>query len=144
MHGLISSMSKPFHLAIPVNDLGLAANFYENVLGCTRGREDSHWIDFNLYGHQLVCHLVEWEAPKNLNLVDGDDVPVPHFGVILDFNEFDLLVKRLKQADQNFIIEPRVRFEGQQGEQRTMFLKDPSNNAIEFKAFASLDSLFKS
>jgi uncharacterized protein len=137
-------MSNPFHLAIPVHDLSTAANFYENIIGCSRGREDDHWIDFDLYGHQLVCHLVKSISPSSDNPVDGDEVPVPHFGVILSFNDFDSLVGRLKNINQEFLIEPKVRFKDTPGEQRTMFLKDPSNNAIEFKAFASLDNLFKS
>jgi uncharacterized protein len=137
-------MSNPFHLAIPVHDLSAAANFYENIIGCSRGREDDHWIDFDLYGHQLVCHLVKNILPSSDNPVDGDEVPVPHFGVILSFNDFDSLVGRLKNINQEFLIEPKVRFKDKPGEQRTMFLKDPSNNAIEFKAFASLDNLFKS
>jgi hypothetical protein len=137
-------MRNPFHLAIPVHDLNAATDFYENMIGCSRGREDDHWIDFNLYGHQLVCHLVQNISPSSANPVDGDQVPVPHFGVILSFNDFDSLVGRLKTMNQEFLIEPKVRFKDKPGEQRTMFLKDPSNNAIEFKAFASLDNLFKS
>tara|TARA_B110001454_G_C12558293_1_gene366515 strand:- start:253 stop:666 length:414 start_codon:yes stop_codon:yes gene_type:complete len=136
-------MRNPFHLAIPVHDLNAAIDFYENMIGCSRGREDDHWIDFNLYGHQLVCHLVKKILPSSATPVDGDQVPVPHFGVILTFDDFDNLVDRLKTMNQEFLIEPRVRFKGKPGEQRTMFLKDPSNNAIEFKAFASLDNLFK-
>ena len=136
-------MIKPFHLAIPVIDLAKAATFYESVLGCSRGREDVHWIDFNLYGHQLVCHLSNSASPQINNSVDGDNIPVPHFGVILDFQEFDALTERLKKNNQEFIVEPRTRFKGEAGEQRTMFICDPSNNAIEFKAFANLDTLFK-
>ena len=137
-------MIKPFHLAIPVLDLAEATYFYESILGCSRGREDDHWIDFNLYGHQLVCHLSTEDSKKINNSVDGDSIPVPHFGVILDFQEFDFLAARLKESKQKFIVEPRTRFKGESGEQRTMFITDPSNNAIEFKAFADLDSLFKS
>ena len=137
-------MKNPFHLAIPVNDLVKAADFYENMLGCQRGRESDSWIDFNLFGHQLVCHFVEEANRVNTNPVDGDEVPVPHFGVILSFNQFDELVRQLKQKNHIFIIEPKIRFAGQPGEQRTMFLKDPSGNALEFKAFKNLDSLFTS
>jgi len=137
-------MTHPFHLAIPVTNLADATNFYESVLGCSRGREDEHWIDFNLYGHQLVCHLSEASSPTIQNTVDGDSIPVPHFGVILNFEEFDSLAARLTESNQQFIVEPRTRFAGQAGEQRTMFLLDPSGNAIEFKAFARLDSLFES
>tara|TARA_Y100000768_G_scaffold193335_1_gene145018 strand:- start:832 stop:1245 length:414 start_codon:yes stop_codon:yes gene_type:complete len=135
-------MKNPFHLAIPVNDLVTAAEFYENTLGCQRGRSSDSWIDFNLFGHQLVCHFVEEINRVNTNPVDGDEVPVPHFGVILSFNQFDTLVKKLKNKNQIFIIEPKVRFADQPGEQRTMFLKDPSGNALEFKAFKNLDNLF--
>jgi hypothetical protein len=137
-------MKNPFHLAIPVNDLLKAADFYENILGCQRGRASDSWIDFNLFGHQLVCHFVEEANRVNTNPVDGDEVPVPHFGVILSFDQFDELVRQLKQKNHIFIIEPKIRFAGQPGEQRTMFLKDPSGNALEFKAFKNLDSLFTS
>ncbi|MDA7851742.1 VOC family protein [Gammaproteobacteria bacterium] len=137
-------MPHPFHLAIPVTNLADATIFYETILGCSRGREDEHWIDFNLYGHQLVCHLSPDKAPTINNSVDGDSVPVPHFGVILNFKEFDGLAMRLKNLNQPFVLEPRTRFAGEPGEQRTMFLLDPSGNAIEFKAFANLDNLFKS
>lgn len=136
-------MIKPFHLAIPVLDLDESTHFYESILGCTRGRQDNHWIDFNLYGHQLVCHLSNAASAQISNSVDGDNIPVPHFGVILDFQEFDALAERLRKNNQEFIVEPRTRFKGEAGEQRTMFICDPSNNAIEFKAFANLDTLFK-
>ena len=137
-------MKNPFHLAIPVNDLVKATDFYENMLGCQRGRESDSWIDFNLFGHQLVCHFVEEANRLNTNPVDGDEVPVPHFGVILSFDQFDELVRQLKQKNHIFTIEPKIRFAGQPGEQRIMFLKDPSGNALEFKAFKNLDSLFTS
>jgi extradiol dioxygenase family protein len=137
-------MIKPFHIAIPVRNLEESIEFYESILGCSRGREDEHWIDFNLYGHQLVCHLSDSSATQMNNQVDVDNIPVPHFGVILDFQEFDSLTDRLKKNKQEFIVEPRTRFKGEPGEQRTMFICDPSNNAIEFKAFANIDSLFKS
>ena len=137
-------MIKPFHIAIPVRNLEESIEFYESILGCSRGREDEDWIDFNLYGHQLVCHLSDSTAIQMNNSVDGDNIPVPHFGVILDFQEFDSLTDRLKKNKQEFIVEPRTRFKGEPGEQRTMFICDPSNNAIEFKAFANIDSLFKS
>jgi len=137
-------MRNPFHLAIPVNDLAKAADFYENILGCDRGRESDSWIDFNLFGHQLVCHYVKEANIKNINPVDGDAVPVPHFGVILDFDQFDSLADKLKSKKQSFIIEPKIRFAGMLGEQRTMFLQDPCGNALEFKAFKSLNSIFVS
>ena len=131
-------------LAIPVNDLAKAADFYENILGCDRGRESDSWIDFNLFGHQLVCHYVQESNIKNINPVDGDAVPVPHFGVILDFDQFDSLADKLKSKKQSFIIEPKIRFAGKPGEQRTMFLQDPCGNALEFKAFKSLNGIFES
>jgi|TARA_B100001093_G_scaffold271465_1_gene259437 extradiol dioxygenase family protein len=137
-------MKNPFHLAIPVNDLAKAADFYENILGCDRGRESDSWIDFNLFGHQLVCHYVQESNIKNINPVDGDAVPVPHFGVILDFDQFDSLADKLKSKKQSFIIEPKIRFAGKPGEQRTMFLQDPCGNALEFKAFKSLNGIFES
>lgn len=137
-------MKNPFHLAIPVNDLVTATDFYENTLGCQRGRESDSWIDFNLFGHQLVCHAVQEVNRANTNPVDGDDVPVPHFGVILSFKQFNALAQQLKKKNQIFIIEPKIRFADQPGEQRTMFLIDPSGNALEFKAFKNLDSLFSS
>ena len=135
-------MKNPFHLAIPVHDLAKAIDFYEDMLGCKRGRATDSWIDFNLFGHQLVCHYVKKIHTENTNPVDGDDVPVPHFGVILSFDQFDILAEHLKNKNQSFVIEPKIRFLGQPGEQRTMFLKDPSGNALEFKAFKNLDSLF--
>lgn len=137
-------MKNPFHLAIPVNDLAKAVDFYENILGCDRGRESDSWIDFNLFGHQLVCHYVQGSNIKNINPVDGDAVPVPHFGVILDFDQFDSLANKLKSKKQSFIIEPKIRFAGKPGEQRTMFLQDPCGNALEFKAFKSLNGIFES
>ena len=136
-------MRNPFHLAIPVNDLAKAADFYENTLGCDRGRESESWIDFDLFGHQLVCHFVVTSSQEHLNSVDGDNIPVPHFGVILNFDQFDLIAEKLKEKNQTFVVEPKIRFAGQSGEQRTMFLQDPSGNAIEFKAFKDLDDLFK-
>jgi extradiol dioxygenase family protein len=136
-------MMNPFHLAIPVNDLIKTTYFYQNVLGCQRGRSSNSWIDFNLFGHQLVCHYVENAHTESTNPVDGDEVPVPHFGVILSFDQFDDLLHQLQKKEQTFVIEPKIRFAGQPGEQRTMFLKDPSGNALEFKAFKNLDSLFR-
>tara|TARA_Y100000996_G_C22513479_1_gene639437 strand:+ start:1091 stop:1504 length:414 start_codon:yes stop_codon:yes gene_type:complete len=135
-------MKNPFHLAIPVHDLIKANNFYQNILGCERGRSSESWIDFNLFGHQLVCHHSKNMHKEITNPVDGDIVPVPHFGVILNFEQFDQLAENLKNKKQSFIIEPRTRFAGKPGEQRTMFLKDPSGNALEFKAFKNLNNLF--
>ena len=109
-------MSNPFHLAIPVNDLAKAADFYENILGCDRGRESESWIDFDLFGHQLVCHFVVTSSQEHLNSVDGDNIPVPHFGVILNFDQFDLIAEKLKEKNQTFVVEPKIRFAGQPGE----------------------------
>ena len=134
----------PFHLAIPVHDLEKSRDFYKNILGCDEGRSSDHWVDFNLFGHQLVCHYVQESNIKNINPVDGDAVPVPHFGVILDFDQFDSLAHKLKSKKQSFIIDPKIRFAGKPGEQRTMFLQDPCGNAFEFKAFKSLNSIFES
>ena len=137
-------MKNPFHLAIPVDNLIKAAHFYENILGCVRGRSSDSWVDFNLFGHQVVCHEVKAQDRLKMKPVDGDDIPVPHFGVILNFVEFDELVEKLQKSSHQFFIEPKIRFAGKKGEQRIMFLKDPSGNALEFKAFKSLDQLFES
>ena len=131
-----------FHLAIPVLDLVAAKDFYINVLGCSKGRSSTKWIDFNFYGHQLVCHEVKESINKNMNDVDGNNVPVPHFGIILDWNEFHSLSTDLQSKNINFIIEPTIRFKGKVGEQAIMFLKDPSDNAIEFKSFKNNDEVF--
>lgn len=135
-------MPNPFHLAIPVHDLPAARAFYGGVLGCAQGRSSAQWIDFNLYGHQLVCHLLDnsetARAPAS-NPVDGHAVPVPHFGVVLDRADWDTLVERLRSAGMRFVIEPHLRFAGQSGEQATMFLLDPSGNALEFKSFADIE-----
>ncbi len=127
-----------FHLAFPVDDLDAAATFYGEVLGCPQGRRDDRWIDFDLYGHQIVAHLDDRPGggPRAHNPVDGDDVPVPHFGVVLETDAWEALAQRLTTAGVEFVIEPRIRFEGRAGEQRTMFLLDPSGNALEFKSFA--------
>ena len=132
-----------FHLAIPVSDLETANDFYINVLGCSKGRSSSKWIDFNFYGHQLVCHEVKKSVNKDSNDVDGNNIPVPHFGIILEWNQFQKLSADLQSKNINFIIEPTIRFKGQVGEQAIMFLKDPSNNAIEFKSFRNNDEIFK-
>lgn len=133
---------QPFHLAIPVQDLAAARAFYGGLLGCPEGRSSDHWIDFNLYGHQLVVHEAAGAGVRATNPVDGDDVPVPHFGVVLSMADWHALADRLRAAGQRFIIEPHIRFEGQPGEQATMFFLDPSGNALEFKAFADLKMLF--
>ena len=132
-----------FHLAIPVSDLDSANDFYINVLGCSKGRSSSKWIDFNFYGHQLVCHEVKELINKNSNDVDGNNIPVPHFGIILDWDQFHKLSADLQLKNINFIIEPTIRFKGKVGEQAIMFLHDPSGNAIEFKSFKNEEDIFK-
>ena len=130
----------PFHLAIPVRDLASARAFYGGVLGCPEGRSSTDWVDFDFFGHQLVCHAVESDGagrPAH-NPVDGHDVPVPHFGMVLEMPDWEALAARLKLAGTTFVIEPHVRFPGQPGEQATMFLTDPSGNALEFKAFRDI------
>jgi extradiol dioxygenase family protein len=133
----------PFHIAFPVDDLDAARHFYGAILGCPEGRSDTDWIDFNLYGHQIVAHRVDTpRAAAEHNPVDGHAVPVPHFGVVLPPAEWQALAERLKAAGTVFVIEPHTRFPGLPGEQSTMFLHDPAGNALEFKAFADLDQLF--
>lgn len=135
----------PFHLAIPVDDLAAARSFYGEVFGLEEGRSSAHWVDFNFFGHQLVIHL----APKNAsqeaahtNAVDGHNVPVPHFGVVLDMVQWAALAERLTSLNTRFVIEPGIRFQGLAGEQATMFLFDPCGNALEFKAFKDMGQLF--
>jgi len=126
-----------FHLAFPVRDLGEARAFYGDLLGCPEGRASDEWVDFNFYGHQIVAHLSPGEvADGATNAVDGHQVPVRHFGLLLTLPAWNALAARLKAAGMNFIIEPHIRFPGEPGEQATMFLLDPSGNALEFKAFA--------
>ena len=133
----------PFHLAFPVDDLAAARRFYGEVLGCAEGRSAGHWIDFDLHGHQIVAHLApEAVRARATNAVDGDEVPVPHFGVVLPMAEWKQLAERLQAAGTRFVIEPTVRFEGQPGEQATMFFLDPAGNALEFKAMADPGKLF--
>ncbi len=138
----------PFHLAFPVHDLEAARAFYGGLLGCREGRSSETWVDFDLAGHQIVAHLqpsVEdrHAGPSTMhNPVDGEQVPVPHFGLVLDWDAWHDLATRLKAADVAFIIEPQIRFQGQVGEQATMFLHDPSGNALEFKAFQDPGQLF--
>ena len=133
----------PFHLAIPVNNLEVCREFYRDILGCEEGRSSDIWVDFNFYGHQLVIHYKkDVNQDINTNPVDGKHVPVPHFGVVLSMEDFNLLSKKLKDKNINFIIEPYIRFEGLVGEQATMFFYDPSGNALEFKAFKNTDQLF--
>ena len=134
---------RPFHLAFPVHDLAAARAFYRDVLGCGEGRSSEQWIDFDLYGHQIVAHLDPAAKPvATSNPVDGHDVPVPHFGVVLTMEQWEGLAARLRAAGIRFGIEPHIRFKGQPGEQATMFFLDPSGNALEFKAFADDAMLF--
>jgi len=136
---------RPFHLAIAVNDLAAARAFYGGLLGCAEGRSDSQWVDFDFYGHQLVCHLdtrADVRKSDLQNLVDGHGVPVPHFGLVLDMPAWELTRDRLVAAGIEFVIEPTIRFRGKVGEQATMFFCDPAGNPLEIKAFASLDQLF--
>jgi extradiol dioxygenase family protein len=133
----------PFHLAFPVDDLAAARRFYGDLLGCPEGRSSDRWIDFDLHGHQIVAHLAPDAAPRRAsNPVDGEDVPVPHFGLVLAMDEWKALADRLRAANVEFVIEPTVRFQGQAGEQATMFLLDPAGNALEFKAMADPANLF--
>jgi len=135
----------PFHLAIPVNDLEKAQEFYGNLLGCEQGRSSHLWIDYNFFGHQLVVHKSEQNSPEKAhNPVDGKHVPVPHFGVVLPMQQWKDLRDKLIEQDIKFLIEPYIRFQGEVGEQATMFFYDPSGNALEFKSFKDIESeLFK-
>lgn len=133
----------PFHLAIPVQEITTTRDFYRDVLGCKEGRSSDHWVDFDFFGHQLVIHLNQ--SKKNIdteNIVDGKNVPVPHFGIVLDWQMFTQIEKRIRNKVE-FIIKPYVRFKGERGEQKTMFFKDPSGNALEFKSFKNIDQLFE-
>lgn len=131
----------PFHIAFPVDDLAAARAFYGGVLGCPEGRSSETWIDFDLYGHQIVAHLAP-AAGAHANPVDGHDVPVPHFGVVLTLPQFDALAQRVRAARVQFVIEPYIRFPGEPGEQATMFFLDPAGNALEFKAFKDINKMF--
>jgi len=134
---------QPFHLAIPVDDIAACRKFYRDVLSCTEGRSSEHWVDFNFFGHQLVIHYKEKNSEnKETNSVDGKNVPVPHFGVVLEMSAFQQLSESLKKQHIQFIINPYIRFKGETGEQATMFLSDPSGNALEFKAFKNINQLF--
>ena len=137
-------MDTLFHLAFPVHDLAAARDFYGGVLGCPEGRSSEHWIDFDLFGHQIVAHLQPARAGVGgSNPVDNRDVPVPHFGAIISPAQFEELAGRVKGAGVKFVIEPYVRFKGEPGEQSTMFFLDPSGNALEFKAFADRSRVFE-
>jgi uncharacterized protein len=133
----------PFHLAFPVTSLANARAFYGELLGCPEGRSSDDWVDFDFHGHQIVAHLAPSEArPAQAHDVDGDDVPVRHFGLVLSMDAWAALAEKLQVAGTRFVIEPHIRFKGQPGEQATMFLLDPCGNALEFKAFADPSKLF--
>ena len=136
---------EPFHLAVPVHDLAAARDFYGRRMGCPEGRSSSQWVDFDFFGHQLVAHLDPSKRPQDAifsNEVDGHDVPVPHFGIVLAWSRWQALAERLQAEGQRFALAPGIRFAGQVGEQATMFFYDPSGNALEFKAFRDPLRLF--
>ena len=133
----------PFHVAIPVHNLEECRTFYREVLGCEEGRSSDHWVDFNLFGHQVVIHYKPKSAEQlHTNPVDGKNVPVPHYGVVLPWETFQSFSRELAEKGIDFVIEPYIRFEGEVGEQATMFFLDPAGNALEFKAFRNIDQLF--
>ena len=132
---------RPFHLAIPVDDIETAKEVYGSKLGFAEGRSDDHWVDYNFFGHQLVCHI--GESNSFTNEVDGKDVPIPHFGILLEWDEFDNFANNLEENNIKFIIEPYLRFKGLPGEQKTMFFIDPFGNALEFKAFKNDRDIFR-
>ena len=135
---------KPFHLAIPVNDIEKSRNFYTKILGFKEGRSDKNWVDYNFFGHQLVIHLSSSnKIEKKSNFVDGEDVPIPHFGVVLDWDDWINFSEKIKSLSIKFLIKPYIRFKGQVGEQATMFFLDPSGNALEFKSFKNPNQLFQ-
>ncbi|CAN7633656.1 VOC family protein [Variovorax sp. LjRoot178] len=137
------AMMSPFHLAFPVHDIALARKFYGELLGCPEGRSADDWVDFNFYGHQIVAHLAPDETGvAQRNAVDGHGVPVRHFGIVLPMSEWEAMAARLRAQGVEFVIEPYIRFEGEPGEQATMFFLDPSGNALELKAFANIEMLF--
>jgi len=136
-------MPSPFHLAIPVDNLERCSRFYIDILGCETGRYDKDWVDLNLFGHQLVLHFdPNHEVKTHHNKVDGKSVPIPHFGVLLDWEIFEIFSSNLKEKKVDFVIEPYLRFKGLAGEQMTMFLSDPAGNALEFKSFKNKDQIF--
>ena len=135
---------RPFHLAFPVNNINNAKKWYTEILGCTVGRESDNWIDFNLYGHQIVAHKSNNLNMHETNEVDGDNIPVRHFGVILKINDWKKLVEKLDKCNTDYIVKPHKRFSDKKGEQYTLFIKDPSGNALEFKAFRNDNMIFES
>ena len=142
-HFFLKFMNNLFHLAFPVKDLEETRKFYGELLGCAEGRSSNEWIDFNLFGHQIVAHLApEQSGIKHRNEVDADHVPVPHFGIVLPMEDWKTLAEKLKANEIEFVIEPKIRFQGQTGEQATMFFLDPSGNALEFKGFADFSQVF--
>ena len=134
----------PFHLAIPVSNLEVTVAYYRDTLGLREGRSSNKWADFDFFGHQLVCHVSNIINEQITNPVDGEEVPVPHFGVVLSIEEFEEFLLQINDKNIDFIIKPTIRFEGEIGEQRTMFFRDPSGNAIEIKAFKDMNKLFSS
>jgi len=134
---------QPFHLAIPVSNLEESKYFYHNLLGCEMGRSSEEWIDFNFFGHQLVCHLTNKSSSEITNSVDSEEIPVPHFGLVLTWDDFQTITNQISKKKIDFSIEPTIRFKGEVGEQAIAFLRDPSGNAIELKAFKNLDNIFK-
>ena len=134
----------PLHLAFVVDDIDQAEFFYAGVLGCSLGRKDERWIDFDLHGHQITAHLAESIGAEASNPVDGDQVPVPHFGLILPWDEWEEMAERIRQSRFSFLIEPRIRFQGQPGEQGTFFVRDPAGNALEFKSFRDNEKILAS
>ena len=134
---------RPFHLAFPAFNLKEAENWYTTILGCSIGRKSNDWIDFSLFGHQIVAHLAKNTITQNTNEVDGEAIPIRHFGVILSIQEWNKLVKRLKSLNVKFLIKPHIRFKNLKGEQHTLFIKDPHGNALEFKAFKNDEMIFE-
>ena len=135
---------QPFHVAVPVDDVQKARAFYRDVLGCQEGRSSEHWVDFDFFGHQFVIHYKpkSEESGHHHNAVDGHEVPVPHYGVVLEWQQWEDLATHLKKEGIEFVIEPYIRFKGEVGEQATMFFLDPCGNALEFKAFKDISQLF--
>ena len=138
----MSEQRPRFHMAFPVDDLTAARSFYGDLLGCPEGRSADHWVDFDLFGHQIVAHLTPGRSERESNPVDGHDVPVPHFGLLMRPDEWRTLADRLLAAGIEFVIEPHTRFAGEVGEQSTMFILDPAGNALEFKAFGDDSMIF--
>lgn len=138
----MSNTLRPFHLAVPVHNLQECRTFYGEILKMKEGRSSDHWVDFDFYGHQFVIHYSPEKTKLHYNPVDGDQVPVPHYGVVLEMEDWKELADRLKSAKVEFVLEPTIRFKGQPGEQATLFFLDPSGNALEFKGFSDMDKLF--